>query len=146
MSLQKSGFTPIWPLRQQYSWDDVKYCANILIFSNFLGRKVSLESNNVIVEKYTPNAKYPMDYFYPGPPLDQSGSNSSTSQYRVSLFSLMYISLTVGFQINVWRTIINFQYYSHPYALIWDRTFINLWTLQPKSCLFHKKKCFYKVS
>ena len=71
----------------------MKYCANILIFSNFLGRKVSLESNNVIVEKYTPNAKYPMDYFYPGPPLDQSGSNSSTSQYRVSLFLLMYISL-----------------------------------------------------
>ena len=49
-----------------------------------LGRKVSLESNNVIIEKYPPSAKFPMDYFYPGPPLDQSGSNSSTSQYRVS--------------------------------------------------------------
>ena len=50
---------------------------------------MSLESNNLIIEKYTPNAKYPMDYFYPGPPLDQSGSNSSTSQYRVSLLIIV---------------------------------------------------------
>ena len=48
------------------------------------GRKVSIESNNVIIEKYPPSAKFPMDYFYPVPTLDQSGSNSSTSQYRVS--------------------------------------------------------------
>ena len=49
----------------------------------FKGRKVSIESNNVIIEKYPPSAKFPMDYFYPVPLMDQSGSNSSTSQYRV---------------------------------------------------------------
>ncbi len=31
---------------------------------------------------------------------------------------------TLGCQINVRRTFINFQVFSQPYALIWDRTFI----------------------
>ena len=41
-------------------------------------RSNSIESNHI--ERYPP--KYPSDLFYP---LDQSGSNSSSSQYRVRM-------------------------------------------------------------
>jgi hypothetical protein len=46
-------------------------------------RRPSLDSNKVTIEKY-PQRLPPVDYFYPPPAYDQSGTNSSNSQYRVS--------------------------------------------------------------
>ena len=50
------------------------------------------------------------------------------SMENLSFIGLMVVAapLTLGLQINTRHTFINFLNYSHPYALIWDRTFINL--------------------
>ena len=53
-------------------------CATV--FDSFrVGRSGSVESNQVIIERYTPSSKFPPDFFYP------SGSNSSASNCRVSI-------------------------------------------------------------
>ena len=49
----------------------------------------------------------------------------------------MYIH-TLGFQINVRRTFINCQHFSHLHTLIWNRMFIDFWNLQSKLCLSSK--------
>ena len=42
---------------------------------------------------------------------------------------------------NVRRSFINFQYFSYPYDLIWDRSFISFWNNQSNYVFFMKKTC-----
>ena len=83
----------------------------------------------------------PMRKYLKNKVISKSKTNWNKSIYRWNTLQIT----TLWFQINARRMFIDFQYHFHPDVFIWNHTFINLWNFQPKLCLFHEKKCFYKV-